>query len=89
MTEIKENLKDVIETTMIPEVEAYLEDLNQLIEKKEATEDDMEAIRDMESFLVELENVLLAIKEEKLEDEKASEIYQRILNLIKESQEHK
>lgn len=88
MTEIKQNLKDVIETTMIPEVEEYLEDLNKLIEKEEATEDDMDAIRDMESFLVELENVLLAIKEEKLDDEKASEIYQRILTLIEESQAH-
>lgn len=88
MNEIKQNLKDIIETTMIPEVEDYLEELHKLIEKKEATDDDMEAIRDMESFLVELENVLLAIEKEKLDDEKASEIYERILNLIEESKDH-
>lgn len=88
MSEIKEKLIDVVETTMIPEVSEYLEDLHKLIEKDEATENDMEAIRDLESFLVELENVVLAINEDKMNDEEAGEIYQRILNLIEESKNH-
>lgn len=88
MSNIKTDLKDIVEQTVIPEVEEYLVELNKLIEDKKATDDDMESIRDMESFLVELENVVLAINEEKMNDEEASDIYQRILSLIEESKNH-
>ncbi len=87
MTEIKQNLKDIVEVTMIPEVEDYLEDLNKLIEENKATDDDMEAIRDMESFLVELHNIILVIEEDKLNDEEANEVYQNIMNMIEESKQ--
>lgn len=88
MSQIKEDLKAVVEKTVIPEVEEYLEDLNKLIEKDEASDEDMQTIRDLESFLVELQNVVLAINEEKMNDEEASEIYQRVLDLIEQSKEH-
>jgi hypothetical protein len=87
MSEIKENLQDVVQNTMIPEVEAYLEDLMQLLEQQKATEDDMDAIKEMESFLVELQNILLAIDEDKMNDEQATEVYGKIMDLLKESSE--
>jgi hypothetical protein len=87
MSEIKENLQDVVQNTMIPEVEAYLEDLMQLLEQQKATEDDMDAIKEMESFLVELQNILLAIDEDKMNDEQATEVYEKIMDLLKESSE--
>jgi len=73
MSEIKDKLKDLITDGMIPEVEAYLEELL--------------AIKEMESFLVELQNVLAVIEEDKTEDSE----YQRIYNYITEnleSEEH-
>ena len=85
MTEAKQNLKDIVEGTMIPEVEDYLNDLHELLKEEKATEDDMDAIREMESFLVELENIILVIKEDKLDDKQATEVYQNILNMIEES----
>lgn len=88
MSQVKNDLKDVVETTMIPEVEEYLNDLHKLLEDKTANEDDMEAIKEMESFLVELQNILLAIEEEKISDEQAGEVYQNILNLLEESKSH-
>jgi hypothetical protein len=87
MTEVKENLHDVVKNTMIPEVEAYLEDLMLLLEQNKATDDDMDAIKEMESFLVELENIILAIDENKMNDEQAEEVYEKILDLLKESAE--
>ncbi|MFA7571118.1 MAG: hypothetical protein WCY75_07775 [Sulfurimonadaceae bacterium] len=87
MSEIKENLQDVVQNTMIPEVEAYLEDLMQLLEQQKATEDDLDAIKEMESFLVELQNILLAIDEDKMNDEQATEVYEKIMDLLKESSE--
>jgi len=87
MSETKDNLNDVVKNTMIPEVEAYLEDLMLLLENNTATDDDMDAIKEMESFLVELENIVLAIKEDKMNDIQAEEVYAKILDLLKESEE--
>lgn len=85
MSEAKQNLKDIVEETMIPEVEDYLNDLHKLLEDNKATKDDMDAIREMESFLVELENIILVIKEDKLDDKQATEVYKNILKMIDES----
>ena len=52
MSNIKNELKKVIAETMIPETEDYLEELHENI-----TEENKETIRDMESFLVELQNI--------------------------------
>lgn len=88
MSEVKEKLKSIVEETMIPEVDAYMMDLHTLLESKKATDDDMEAIKEMESFLVELQNILQAIQEDKISDEQAQEVYQNILKLLDESKGH-
>lgn len=87
MSEIKDKLKDLITDGMIPEVEAYLEELHELLKQNKQTQDDTLAIKEMESFLVELQNVLAVIEEDKTEDSE----YQRIYNYITEnleSEEH-
>ncbi len=84
MTEIKEKLKDVVENVMIPEVEDYLEDLYKLLETNSQTEDDKEAIDEMESFLVELQNVLAVIEENKTEDSEYQRIYDYIMKNLDE-----
>ena len=84
MENLKEELTTLISETMIPECEAYLEELHELIENKTATEDDMEAIKDMESFLVELQNILDAIKENKLSDEDIKDVYEKITAMLDE-----
>ena len=84
MTEIKEKLKDVVENVMIPEVEDYLEDLYKLLESNSQTEDDKEAIDEMESFLVELQNVLAVIEENKTEDSEYQRIYDYIMKNLDE-----
>ena len=81
MQNIKENLKDLVENTMIPEVENYLEDLHKILETNSQTPDDMLAIEEMESFLVELQNVLAVIEEDKTPDSE----YQRIYDYIKQN----
>ena len=81
MPDIKEKLKNLVETVMIPEVEDYLEDLYKLLETNSQTQDDKEAIDEMESFLVELQNVLAVIEEDKTPDSE----YQRIYDYIKQN----
>jgi len=84
MESIKEKLKDVVENIMIPEVEAYLEDLYKLLETNSQTQDDKEAIEEMESFLVELQNVLAVIEENQTPDSEYQRIYDYIMQNIKE-----
>ena len=79
MQNIKEELKDLVQNTMIPEVENYLEDLLKLLETNSQTPDDMLAIEEMESFLVELQNVLAVIEEDKMPDSEYKRIYDYIM----------
>ncbi len=87
MTNIKTELKQVITDTMLPESEAYLEELNNALENGTISEDEKEAIKDMESFLVELQNILFAIEENKITDEQAKEVYDNIIKLLDEHDE--
>ncbi|MGB7401501.1 hypothetical protein LXN10_11890 [Arcobacter sp. KX21116] len=88
MSNIKNELKEVVEVTMLPEVEKYLEDLLILLENNEATEDDLEAIKEMESFMVELQNIVESINTNQINDTQASEVYDKIMDLIDEHKEH-
>lgn len=87
MADIKEELKQIVQATMIPEVEGYIDELHHLLEEGKATEDDISAIKEMESFLVELENIVFAVNEKKINDEQAQEVYEKILALMEESEE--
>ena len=84
MQDIKEKLKDLVLTVMIPEVEDYLEDLYKLLETNSQTEDDQDAIKEMESFLVELQNVLAVIEENKTPDSEYQRIYDYIMQNLEE-----
>lgn len=87
MENVKQELCDLITETMIPESESFLEELHELIENKTASEDDMEAVKDMESFLVELQNILTAIEEDKISDDEAKEIYEKITAMLEEHED--
>lgn len=87
MSQIKDKLKDIVTTVMIPEVEAYLEDLHKLLEENKQSEDDTLAMTEMESLLVELQNVLAVIEEDKTEDSEYERIYHYIMENL-ESKEH-
>ena len=88
MQNIKEDLKDLVENTMIPEVENYLEDLHKILETNSQTPDDMLAIEEMESFLVELQNVLAVIEEDKTPDSEYQRIYDYIMQNLDEHAHH-
>jgi hypothetical protein len=87
MSDIKNDLQEIIKDTMLPESESYLEELHSAYENGELSEDDKEAIQDMESFLVELQNILLAIEEDKISDDEAGEIYGKIITMLNEHTE--
>ncbi len=88
MSEIKNKLKELVKNAVIPQVESYIEEKHLLLQNNTASLEDIEEIKDMESFLVELQNILLVIKEDKINGKKlsnqdAKEVYDKIQDLIK------
>lgn len=86
MNTIKRDLKNLVENTMLPEVEAYSNNLLILLEEKRATKEDMVLIKEMESFLVELQNIVEAIDTDMISDTQAQEVYGNMVELISESE---
>ena len=87
MTDIKIDLKNLVTNEILPNVESYIEDLHKLLEKNTATEEDMTILKEMESFMVELQNILEAIETDKISDEQAEEVYENMMKLISEGHE--
>jgi hypothetical protein len=84
MKELQDNLKQLIIETMIPESEAFLEELNEDLQNDENNEEIKNSITDMESFLEDLDNILVAIEENSMTQEELKIIYEKIKNLIDE-----
>lgn len=79
MSDIKNDLKQVLVETMIPESQDYLEEVK--------NENDQEAIEDIEGFLEELEMIVQAIDENKITDEDAEPIYEKIITMLNEHED--
>ncbi|QKJ21664.1 DNA repair protein Rad50 [Poseidonibacter lekithochrous] len=84
MKNIKEELKNVILDVMLPETETYLEELNKAIDNKSASEDEINAREDIVSFIEELKTILEVISEDKLSDEDAKNVYEKITTMLEE-----
>ena len=53
--------------------------------RKELISEDMTVIKEIESFMVELQNIVEAIDRDMISDEQASEVYGNMVELIQES----
>jgi len=87
MSDIKNELKQIIIETIIPESEDYIKELSEGYEKNTISAEDKETIRDMESFLVELQNILQMIEEDKISDEEAEDVHEKITTMLNEHAE--
>lgn len=83
MINIKLELKNVIEKTMIPESKAFLKELNETINNNPNSED-LDVKKDMMTFLEELEVILDAINKDEISDEQAADIYEKIIFMLEE-----
>ena len=84
MSNIKNELKELVENLVIPEVDDYLEELHTSLNDEEKKEENLEIIREMESFLVELYNILEVIKEDSMPDSEYERIYNQLMKHVKE-----
>ena len=83
----KEELKKVIEDVMLPESEDYSKELANLITKKNVKQDDIDAKEDIDSFIDELKSILEIIEDDKLSDEEAEGIYEKIVIMLNEHED--
>lgn len=88
MQDIQTQLKNMIVELMIPETKDFIEELETLVKNDTATQDDKEAIEEMNSFLEELESIVSAVDEKLINDDEAQEILSKIEAMIEESNEH-
>ena len=87
MSDIKNTLKALVQDDMLPQLESYIDELHIPLEKNSATEDDMTVLKEMESFMVELQNILEAIDRDMISDVQAEEVYGNMIALISEGDE--
>lgn len=84
---VKDDLKEVIVSVMLPESKAYAQELNNVVKNKTANEDDIDAKKDIEAFISELEKILTLIKEDKISNEHAKAVYEKIILMLNEHKE--
>jgi len=84
---IKIKLKDVIQTVMIPESQEFIKELKEVLKKEEQIEDDINALVDMKSFIIELQDIISAIDKNLLSDAEAEEIYNKINHMLEEHED--
>jgi len=88
MENIQTKLKEIIDETMIPETMDFIEELKVKKNNNTATKDDLNGIEEMQFFLEELEHIVKGIEENKISDEDAQTIYDKIIIMIEEYKEH-
>ncbi|MDY3200572.1 MAG: hypothetical protein RBQ84_06420, partial [Arcobacter sp.] len=72
---------------MLPESQAFLNELNEEIEKGNEEEEIIEAKKDIASFIEELNQVLKLIEEKRLSNKDAKDIYKKIRNMLDEHED--
>jgi CCR4-NOT transcriptional regulation complex NOT5 subunit len=88
MENIKEELKTMIDETMIPETMDYIEEIKLKKNNNTATQDDLNGIEEMQFFLEELEHIVKGLEEDKISEEDAKTIYEKIQTMVEEHSEH-
>ena len=87
MKNIKVELESIIFNVMLPESQAFLDELNEEIEKGNEKEEIIEAKKDVVSFIEELSQILKLIEEKKLSNKDAKDIYIKIRNMLDEHED--
>jgi len=87
MEDIKVELESIVFNVMLPESQAFLDELNEEIEKGNEEEEIIEAKKDVESFLEELNQILKLIEEDKITDEDAQVMYDKIRAMLDEHED--
>lgn len=87
MKNIKIELESIIFNVVLPESQAFLDELNKEIENGNEEIEIIEAKKDVVSFIEELSQILKLIDEKKLSNKDAKDIYIKIRNMLDEHED--
>lgn len=87
MKNIKVELESIIFNVMLPESQAFLDELNEEIENGNEEIEIIEAKKDVASFIEELNQVLKLIEEKRLSNKDAKDMYKKIRNMLDEHED--
>ena len=81
-------LKELIEITVIPDIEDRLDEIfTDIASSKDATEEQNEEIKDLHEMRDEFNDILKDIENRELDKEECAELYQEITDMISDSEE--
>ncbi|HIP13528.1 MAG TPA: hypothetical protein EYG73_12545 [Arcobacter sp.] len=85
MTDCKQQLKELIEDTVFPDIEDAIDDVfEEIANSKKPSKEQESLLKDMNEFKEDLEDILKEIKENELEDEECKELFEEFTLMIKE-----
>ena len=81
-------LKELIEETVMPDIEDRLDEIfADIASSKDATEEQNEEIKDLHEMRDEFNDILKDIENRELDKEECAELYQEITDMISDSEE--
>ena len=88
MTNCEINLKELLEDTVMPDIEDAIDDIfEEIASNKAASKNQEDELEQMQELRVEFTQILNDINEGKLDKDECSELLEEILQMVKEAQE--
>jgi hypothetical protein len=86
MTQIQQALYDLISQSVLPDVEDYMDELFEIIAAKKETEEDKQALSEMQEMKDDFTLMLKELENDELDDEECLEIFEEIKSMIEAEQ---
>lgn len=84
MTQVQQNLKEIIENSVLPDIEEYLDELFEIVAVKKDTQDDRNTILQMQEMKQDFEGILREIEANEIDDEECIEILEELQEMFEE-----
>ena len=85
MRDCKQELKELIEGTVVPDIEDAIDDVfEEITNNKKPSKEQETLLKDMNEFREDLQEILQEIKNNELEDEECKELFEEFTTMIKE-----
>ncbi len=82
MTQTQQSLHDMITQNVLPDIEDYIDELFEIIAAKKETEEDKQALTEMQELKSEFISMLEEIESDDLDDEECIEIFEEIQKMV-------
>lgn len=82
MTQIQKDLKDILENSVLPDIQDYLDELFETVAAKKDTQEDRTTIKEMQEMQQDFKDILLEIENNEIDDDECIEILEELKEMI-------